>query len=177
MITAPSRKHLGVSSFFNVFITGIYILKMNPASVINDAQHSVLIHHRIRRVDHGIETNRQREKIGVILLEMLHIEDPFPDEMTENPLYVSIDVFFVTRRNTIERLPGPKLFNGMKRCPEKISKIFMLKQILVFQQAQEEASFSGHELLQAGECVTIDADPDVASAQILERRVKILFFP
>ena len=123
---------------------------MNPTSIINYAQYSVLIHHRILRVDHGIETNRQREKIGVILLEMLHIEDPFPDQMTENPLDVAIDVFFVARRNTVERLPGPELFNDMKRCPEKVSKIFMLKQILVFQQAQKEAPFSGHKLLQAG---------------------------
>ena len=87
--------------------------------------------------------------------------------MTENPLYVAIDVFFVARRNTIERLPGLELFRDMKRCPEQVSKIFMLKQILVFQQAQEEAPFSSHELLQAGEGVTIDADPDIASAQIL----------
>ena len=36
-----------------------------------------------------------REKIGVILLEMLHIEDPFQDKMTENPPYVAVDVFFV----------------------------------------------------------------------------------
>ncbi len=57
---------------------------------------------------------------------MLHIEDPFPDQMTENPLDVAIDVFFVARRNTVERLPGPEFFNDMKRCPEKVSKIFML---------------------------------------------------
>ena len=54
-------------------------------------------------------------------------------------------------------------------------KIFMLKQILVFQQGQEEAPFSGHELLQAGEGVTIDVDPLVALAQIVERCLKILF--
>ena len=149
---------------------------MTPTSVINDA-HSVLIYHWIRRIDHGIETNRQRKKIGIILLEMLHIEEPFPDEMTENPPYVAIDVFFVARRKTIERLPGLELFSDMKRCPEKVSKIFMLKQILVFQQAQQEAPFSGHELLQAGEGVTIDVDPLVVLAQILERRVKILLFP
>ncbi len=79
-------------------------------------QRSVLIHHRIRRVDHGVETNRQREKVGVILLEMLHIEDPFPDYMTENPPYVAIEVFFVAQRNTIERLASLELFNEMKRC-------------------------------------------------------------
>jgi hypothetical protein len=40
---------------------------------------SVLINQRIRRVYHGIETNSQREKVGVIFLKMLHIEDPFPN--------------------------------------------------------------------------------------------------
>ena len=137
--------------------------------------HLVELHPRLRI--HGIGPDRQREEVGIVLLQVLDIGDPFSQEQTVGSLDIAGEVLHICSGEPREMLAQLQLLCEVENGPEQVGKLVMLQKIGIFQQTEQEAPFLLQKQFQGREVSITALHVDMVPFQIIGRLFKIVRCP
>jgi len=93
----------------------------------------------------GIGSHGERKEIGVIILEVLHVGQPFMNEVTIGPLDIPCHVGSVRTGQIGNILAGCQFLRHVEHLAKKLGELLVLQNHRILQKPYKEISFAHQE--------------------------------